>query len=242
MQRSTGLLLAAVTAAVLASPAQARPDALRMPLGGATTPPLGYVEFCATRPGECRERAKLGEAGAPGLSSFWREAFNDDRTSAFDTLSDRPGRSETQVHSNAATVAPGGRISLTSANLALLNSVNRQVNQAIVPAADRAQGRASDIWSLPIEDGVRAGDCEDYVLEKRRALAAQGLPLAALSIAVVRTRAGETHAVLVVDTDAGDLVLDNRSNWLAPWHEVGYRWIKRQDPSDPAKWVRVGGL
>lgn len=241
MHRITGLLLAAAAAAVMATPAQAGSDAPRMPLGRATTPPVGYVEFCAERPGECRERARDGEAGASGLSSFWREAFSDDRTSAFDTASDRQTRA--QIHAQPAserTIA--GRVALTSETLALLNTVNRQVNQAIIPAADRAAGRAADIWSLPIEDGIRAGDCEDYVLEKRRALAAQGLPLAALSIAVVRTRAGETHAVLVVDTDAGELVLDNRSNWLAPWHEVGYRWIKRQDPSDPAKWVRVGAL
>ena len=55
------------------------------------------------------------------------------------------------------------------------------------------------------------GDCEDYVLLKRKMLIDAGWPREALLITVVRDRKGEGHAVLTVKTDKGELVLDNQN-------------------------------
>jgi predicted transglutaminase-like cysteine proteinase len=89
--------------------------------------------------------------------------------------------------------------------------------------------------------GERAeGDCKDYVLEKRRALVADGVPAADLSIAIVMTPWGETHAVLLVRTDRGELVLDSLSQWIQPWRKVHYKWIKRQAPGQQLTWVSLG--
>ena len=55
-------------------------------------------------------------------------------------------------------------------------------------------------WSYP-DDGY--GDCEDYVLLKRRLLAARGFPESTLLITVVRDENNEGHAVLTVRTDRG---------------------------------------
>ncbi len=125
--------------------------------------------------------------------------------------------------------------------VARLNEINRQVNHAIKAETDMASLGVADHWDEPLEEGRNVGDCEDYVLEKRHALIAAGFPAEALSIAVVQTRRGEDHAVLVVDTDGGDLVLDNLSPWVTPWNAVGYRWLMRQAPGQPLNWVTVAG-
>lgn len=220
MRRSRGILLGGIAALVAAASAHAQ-TVPAMPLGRATSAPAGYMAFCARMPGECRELNGRALADASPLSTFWRDAFSE-RTSAVDEMAVSFGK-DTE------------RLSLTPALLAELNAVNRGVNGAIAPANDRD----NDVWSLPLADGRRTGDCEDYVLEKRRALIAHGVPAKALSIAVVRTPQGESHAVLVAATEAGELVLDNRSPWIAAWNQTGYRWVKRQSPADPARWVRV---
>jgi len=216
--------LAAAAALATVAPAQAQGPAPRMPLGGATTPPVGYVEFCAARPAECRELSGPAPGVSP-LSTFWRQAFRPEQTSAL---------------GEPARAGDGAGPALRpTVDLDLLNRVNRSVNAAIAPMSD---GRSVDTWSLPLADGARTGDCEDYVLEKRRALLAHGLPAETLSIAVVRTRTGESHAVLVVDTADGEMVLDNRAASISPWTQATYRWVKRQSRVDPAIWVRVGAL
>jgi predicted transglutaminase-like cysteine proteinase len=118
--------------------------------------------------------------------------------------------------------------------------VNKQVNKAIIFREDERTWGANDYWALPLEQGVRSGDCEDYVLEKRRALQAEGVPKEALSIALVITPWGESHAVLLVATQKGEMVLDNLSPWIVPWSETGYRWLTRQAPGgDAMTWVSI---
>ena len=64
-----------------------------------------------------------------------------------------------------------------------------------------------DRWNYP-DDGY--GDCEDYVLLKRRLLIQLGWPREALLVTVVLDNEDEGHAVLTVTTDKGDYVLDNK--------------------------------
>lgn len=119
-----------------------------------------------------------------------------------------------------------------------LETVSRRINRSIRRASDAASYGREDVWVLP--QGRRpSGDCEDYVLAKRRALIENGVDPAALSIAVVRTRWGETHAVLLVATAEGEQVLDNLSPWVLPWSEAPYEWLERQAPGRPLTWVRA---
>ena len=125
--------------------------------------------------------------------------------------------------------------------LAELDRVNLRINRAIRYVSDRTLYGDEDYWRLPLDAGGRAeGDCKDYVLEKRRALIAHGVPAADLSIAIVETSWGETHAVLLVTTDRGELVLDSLSPWIKPWQDVRYRWIERQAPGRQLTWVKLG--
>lgn len=120
-----------------------------------------------------------------------------------------------------------------------LQRINTQVNRSIRRSDDYAAYGRADYWASGA-DHVKRGDCEDYALAKRRALIEAGVPGEALSIAIVRTFRGEMHAVLLVATNEGEVVLDNLSPWILPWNEAPYQWLDRQAPGAPTKWVHVG--
>ncbi len=86
---------------------------------------------------------------------------------------------------------------------------------------------------------VTAGDCEDFALTKRDHLIAMGWSPKALRIAVTKTPYGEGHAVLVVKTDQGDLVLDNRSNAIKGWKDTDLRWLMIQSGDNPRVWYEL---
>ncbi len=86
------------------------------------------------------------------------------------------------------------------------------------------------------------GDCEDYVLEKRRQIQALGVPLSNLLITVVRKPDGEGHAILTVRTNKGDFVLDNLSDRVKPWEDTGYWYLKRQASNHTGRWVSIDGF
>src|SRR6478752_134130 len=69
--------------------------------------------------------------------------------------------------------------------------VNKWVNETIKPITDMDHWGVVEKWSLP-SDGY--GDCEDYVLLKRKMLIDAGWPREALLITVVRDKKGEGHA------------------------------------------------
>jgi predicted transglutaminase-like cysteine proteinase len=115
--------------------------------------------------------------------------------------------------------------------------VNRSVNTAIEPMTDLEHYGVVEKWAYP-DDGY--GDCEDYVLLKRRMLMEAGWPREALLITVVRERNGDGHAVLTVKTDRGEFILDNQNDEIVLWSESDYRFVKRQSQSDPNLWVSLG--
>jgi predicted transglutaminase-like cysteine proteinase len=115
--------------------------------------------------------------------------------------------------------------------------VNRWVNETVKPMTDMDHWGVIEKWSLPT-DGY--GDCEDYVLMKRKLLIDAGWPREALLITVVRDKQGEGHAVLTVKTDKGEFVLDNQNESVVAWTETGYRFVKRQSQRDQNVWVSLG--
>jgi predicted transglutaminase-like cysteine proteinase len=114
--------------------------------------------------------------------------------------------------------------------------INNYVNKTIKPITDQEQWGVVERWSYP-DTGY--GDCEDYVLLKRRLLIESGWPREALLITVVRDKRGDGHAVLTVRTNKGEFVLDNQEGKVLPWTETGYRFVKRQSQSDPNVWVTL---
>jgi predicted transglutaminase-like cysteine proteinase len=114
--------------------------------------------------------------------------------------------------------------------------VNKWVNDTVKPVTDMDHWGLVERWSIPT-DGY--GDCEDYVLMKRKMLIDAGWPASALLVTVVRDR-DEGHAVLTVNTDRGDLILDNKREDILLWRNTGYRFVKRQSNADPNVWIALG--
>lgn len=114
--------------------------------------------------------------------------------------------------------------------------VNRSVNTAIEPVTDQEHWGVPDHWDIPT-DGK--GDCEDYVLLKRKMLVERGFPRQALLVTVVIDTHGDGHAVLTVKTDHGDFVLDNMRDDILAWVKTGYRFVKRQSQEDQNRWVAL---
>ncbi len=143
-----------------------------------------------------------------------------------------------------AAVVRDTKLDLTPELWAQVDRLNRQVNRAIVFRSDTDNFGVKEVWSLPLAEGRNTGDCEDYVLEKRHALLAAGIPSSALSIAVVVTMRGEGHAVLLLNTDKGEYVLDSLSNKIQPWAKTGYEWRQRQVAGSASRWAMVanGGM
>ena len=55
-----------------------------------------------------------------------------------------------------------------------------------------------------------------------------GVPKRALRMTVVIDEQGEGHAVLMVRTDEGELILDNKRDAVLAWHQTGYIFVKRE--------------
>jgi predicted transglutaminase-like cysteine proteinase len=174
----------------LGSSANARNALLYVSVGDNSRPPIGWVEFCAENPDECRQGP--AEARDVVLSA---KAWTD------------------------------------------LTRINKWVNERIKPMTDLDHFGVVEKWTYPT-DGY--GDCEDYVLLKRRMLIEAGWPREALLITVVREANGNGHAILTVKTDKGEFVLDNQVEKIVLWSDSGYRFVKRQSQNDQNLWVSLG--
>jgi predicted transglutaminase-like cysteine proteinase len=124
---------------------------------------------------------------------------------------------------------------LNNKTWAQLVEVNDFVNNKITPVTDMDLYGTVERWDYP----SLAGDCEDYVLMKKRYLEGLGFAPEALLITVVFDENGDGHAVLMVRTDGGDFVLDNRRRTVLRWSETGYEYLKRQSQTNPRIWVSM---
>jgi predicted transglutaminase-like cysteine proteinase len=115
-----------------------------------------------------------------------------------------------------------------------LDEVQRQVNAAISYAPTTS-------WS-PL---ATSGDCKTYSARKALELLERGWPAAAMRLATVFVDDGsrqqfQYHAVLLVDTDHGTLVLDSRQRAPRRWEDLRYIWMTAQGPEKGRTWVRLG--
>jgi predicted transglutaminase-like cysteine proteinase len=139
----------------------------------------------------------------------------------------------------AAECRPSGRfadrVQLTAAKFGELKEVNEGVNDAVAPVTDLDLYGKAEVWAYPFKQG----DCEDYVLLKRRILIERGWPESTLLITVVRDENNDGHAVLTVRTDRGDLVLDNKQSEVLAWTDTPYTFVKQQSARNPLVWTSL---
>lgn len=116
----------------------------------------------------------------------------------------------------------------------LLQAVNAEINRARYVSDQQNWGRG-DYWATPAELLSRGGDCEDYAAAKYLALRELGVPSAKMRILLTRD-----HAVLVVQTETGAMVLDNqRSQTYRLDGSLASRTVMAVN--DANLWLNVGG-
>lgn len=100
--------------------------------------------------------------------------------------------------------------------------VNTLVNKTAYIEDTQNYGQ-SDYWATPIEFFTRGGDCEDFAIAKYVSLRALGVPESRLRIAIVQDLQKNTpHAVLIVYTEEGAVVLDNQNKRVLNVNSVAH--------------------
>lgn len=96
----------------------------------------------------------------------------------------------------------------------LLARVNRWVNGEIAYVSDQQNYGQSDVWATAEQTLARGkGDCEDFAILKMQMLRAAGVPTSSMKLVLMRDLAANAdHAILLVQTKAGKLVLDNTTD------------------------------
>lgn len=90
-------------------------------------------------------------------------------------------------------------------------AINKMMN-AKRYITDQKNYGTSDYWASPAEFMQRGGDCEDFAIAKYTALRMLGTPESRLRIAIVQdTLKNIAHAILIVYTDQGPIILDNQN-------------------------------
>lgn len=132
----------------------------------------------------------------------------------------------------------GGKIeraALTDETWNEIKQVNEFVNSAIKPASDMDTYHTTEYWAYP----STVGDCEDYVLLKKKLLVQLGFNSDELLITVLLDEHGEGHAVLSILTKSADLILDNRRDEVLSVNQTDYKFLKRQSQLEPTQWVSL---
>ena len=111
--------------------------------------------------------------------------------------------------------------------------INSQVNASVTYKTDLAQFEVPEFW----QEAGKFGDCEDYALLKRALLLEQGWSSDKLNLCCCWVETGGYHCVLLVDTDKGFYILDNRYAWPMNPKSLPYKWDKslRED----GKWYEL---
>ena len=140
---------------------------------------------------------------------------------------------------------PWEKIALDSKAWKTIVSINKEVNDGIMPMTDEEQWGKIEQWDIatinPKAKIPPMGDCEDYALTKRKMLIDKGIPSSALFITVVKDKDHLGHALLAVRTDKGVYILDNINEKVVPlaqsMKDMKYTLIKTQSPVQQNVWV-----
>lgn len=224
-----------------------------MMLAGLVSPPEGALQLCQETPEACGgSRIEAGPTGAPALQAPTGGREPGPASLAKSMADAGPHSVLTMEQTTAQTPETGSenveaapqieRLTASPETMALLETVNRQVNRALRWRSDEDLYGMPERWAMPLSDaaagttGQAYGDCEDYALEKRAALIRAGLPAEALAIATAYSYATGHHAVLIVRLEGTDVVLDNETPWILPWTEAPYSWRAVQSGPSLLEW------
>ena len=91
-----------------------------------------------------------------------------------------------------------------------VKAVNAYVNK-FTYIEDKDNYGKTDYWATPAEFFARGGDCEDFAISKYAMLKELGVPENRMRLAIVQDKIKNIpHAILIVYSDNGAIVLDNQ--------------------------------
>jgi len=103
--------------------------------------------------------------------------------------------------------------------------VNNFINTNITPEEDIVTHGINEYWSNPITDQIWSADCENYVLAKFDMLAFnEWIPRNRMRMAVVTLNDWSGHAIWVIDTDKGIVIIDNLTHETQVLHKNPETW------------------
>ena len=129
-------------------------------------------------------------------------------------------------------LAPGSSTEMISLSrwIDRLEEVNSKVNASITYREEEV-----DHWDI----APPAGDCDDFAITKREALAAMGLSRGVMPLAFVLTDHYGSHVVLLINTTDGYMVLDNLTNEVYHLDQMIVHRLSIQDPAKPRNWTQI---
>jgi predicted transglutaminase-like cysteine proteinase len=118
------------------------------------------------------------------------------------------------------------KLTLTDELWALIVKTQWDCNNSTTYKSDKENHGLLEYWVG--DQHLKVGDCEDYALKKMKILQKEGIPEECMGVATcfVNGEYSRGHAILLVSTDKGDYVLDNRFDEVLPWNEMPeyYKW------------------
>ncbi len=104
----------------------------------------------------------------------------------------------------------------------MVEGVNNVVNRISYISDSNIYGK-SDYWATPMEFIKNGGDCEDFAITKYVALRALGIPEERMRILILQDmQKNIPHAILIVYTDNGPMLLDNQIKSVTPVERVSH--------------------
>lgn len=124
------------------------------------------------------------------------------------------------------------KLTITDSSWKLIVAINKTANK-IPYKTDKELYNKDDYWTAKLDE-IGAGDCDDYMLYKRKLLIKNNIPWQCLLLATCSTPEGG-HAVLLVRTTKGVYVLDNNTDKIKriEYYRSGGKKVKWLDWFDP---------
>jgi predicted transglutaminase-like cysteine proteinase len=126
------------------------------------------------------------------------------------------------------------RMIISDSDYNFIRKVNLDVNKEIEPKNDIENYEMEEWWDYP----EKYGDCEDYALLKRRRLIEAGFSANHLLLSVVKN-GEEGHAILIITTNRGNLILDNLTDEILRLEDTSYLYHSRQSGNKEQAWVKM---
>jgi predicted transglutaminase-like cysteine proteinase len=136
---------------------------------------------------------------------FGSKEIQSEDISAFKKWTDVLGRLDT-ISFNESQITQFQNMPLAAKVAAVNDFVNR-----VEYIEDKDNFGKSDYWASPTEFFARGGDCEDFAIAKYSLLKTLGVAEDRMRLAIVQDTVKDIpHAILIVYTDTGAMVMDNQ--------------------------------